>query len=122
MMSTWVTWPGQCPSGVSSVHLLSFPHVYLDTPRFGSGVLDHPVDPREPPGVGRFRKRPPGEGGLALAQIRAVPWCAGVGEPGRQTECQARRGNPHMAPSQRRVLSPGPLRGPRASFIGHIRA
>lgn len=74
------------------------------------------------PGVGRLGKGPSGEGGLALARIGAVPWCAGAGRLAGQTECQARRGNPHMAPSQRRVLSLGPLRGPRASFIGHIRA
>lgn len=58
--------------------------------------------------------------GLHSDQSRAL--ACGGGEPGRQTQCQARCGNPHMAPSQRRVLSPGPLRGPQASFIGHIRA
>ena len=76
----------------------------------------------ESPRVGRIRKGLFGERSLASARIRAVPPVEGVGKLGRQTECQARHGNPHMASSQRRVLSPGPLQGPWASFIGHMRA
>lgn len=111
---------------VSPRHTCSFSLfllVYVDLPGFGSGVLGSsirltPVSPRG----GQIQEETLGRMRLGLRSDQSGALACGGGEPGRQTECQARRGNPHMAPSQRRVLSPGPLRGPQASFIAHIRA
>lgn len=81
----WVSPPSSCSS---SPLLVLFPWA-----RCGLSLAWTSESPR----VGRIRKGLYGERSLASARIRAMPPVEGVGKLGRQTECPARHGNPHMA-------------------------
>lgn len=81
----WVSPPSSCSS---SPLLVLFPWA-----RCGLSLAWTSESPR----VGRIRKGLYGERSLASARIRGMPPVEGVGKLGRQTECPARHGNPHMA-------------------------
>lgn len=81
-------WPGPpCPGSTCQVSRLCprpsslFPLVHVDPPQFGSGVLDHPVDPQEPPGWADSG-RDPWEN-EARPSLRSEP-CPGVRGRGNQ--------------------------------------